>query len=96
MKSKTTAILLCFFLGWIGAHRFYLGYTLTGVIQLLTFGGFGFWALIDFVRLVTGFFSPKDSEWGKYDEVETQTKHSASSISSEERLYKKRKPKIKK
>ncbi len=27
------------FFGSLGIHRFYLGYTLIGVIQLLTFGG---------------------------------------------------------
>ena len=59
-KSKTTALLLCLFLGGIGVHRFYLGYTLFGVIQLLTGGGLGIWALIDRVRLITG--SLKDSE----------------------------------
>ena len=59
-KSKTTAILLCLFLGIIGVHRFYLGFTLFGVIQLLTGGGLGIWALIDLVRLITG--SLKDSE----------------------------------
>ena len=60
MKSKLTAILLCLFLGSLGIHRFYLGYTLIGVIQLLTFGGFLIWAIIDFIRLITG--SLKDSE----------------------------------
>ena len=60
MKSKLTAILLCFFLGGLGIHRFYLGYTLIGVIQLLTFGGFLIWAIIDFIRLIIGSF--KDSE----------------------------------
>ena len=60
MKSKLTAILLCFFLGSLGIHRFYLGYTLIGVIQLLTFGGFLIWAIVDFIRLITG--SLKDSE----------------------------------
>ena len=54
MKSKLTAILLCFFLGSLGIHRFYLGYTLIGVIQLLTFGGFLIWAIIDFIKLITG------------------------------------------
>ena len=53
-KDKTTALLLCLFLGGIGVHRFYLGYTLFGVIQLLTLGGLGIWTLIDFVRLITG------------------------------------------
>ena len=60
MKSKFTAILLCFFLGSLGIHRFYLGYTLIGVIQLLTFGGVLIWAIIDFIRLIID--SLKDSE----------------------------------
>ena len=60
MKSKLTAILLCFFLGSLGIHRFYLGYTLIGVIQLLTFGGFLIWAIVDIIRLIIG--SLKDSE----------------------------------
>ena len=60
MKSKLTAILLCFFLGSLGIHRFYLGYTLIGVIQLLTFGGVLIWAFVDFIWLITG--SLKDSE----------------------------------
>ena len=60
MKLKLTAILLCFFLGSLGIHRFYLGYTLIGVIQLLTFGGFLIWAIIDLIRLIIG--SLKDSE----------------------------------
>ena len=52
MKSKLTAILLCFFLGSLGIHRFYLGYTLIGVIQLLTFGGFLIWVIVDLIRLI--------------------------------------------
>ena len=60
MKSKLTAILLCLFLGSLGTHRFYLGYTLIGVIQLLTFGGFLIWAILDLIRLITG--SLKDSK----------------------------------
>ena len=60
MKSKITAILLCFFLGGLGIHRFYLGYTLIGVIQLLTFGGFLIWLIVDLIRLITG--SLEDSQ----------------------------------
>ena len=60
MKSKLTAILLCFFLGGLGIHRFYLGYTLIGVIQLLTFGEFLIWVIVDLIRLIIG--SLKDSE----------------------------------
>lgn len=48
------AIILCFFLGGLGIHRFYLGYNLIGLIQLLTAGGCGIWFIIDFIRLITG------------------------------------------
>ena len=60
MKSKLTVIILCLFLGSLGIHRFYLGYTIIGFIQLLTFGGILICAIVDFIRLITG--SLKDSE----------------------------------
>ena len=60
MKSKLISILLCVFLGSLGIHRFYLGYTIIGVIQLLTFGGFLIWVIVDLIRLIIG--SLKDSE----------------------------------
>ncbi len=57
-KSKLVAVLLAFFLGGIGIHDFYLGYTKNGIIKIILtvctgFGG-GIWALIDFIRLLTG------------------------------------------
>ncbi|HEX3643592.1 MAG TPA: TM2 domain-containing protein [Ktedonobacteraceae bacterium] len=58
-KSWLTAFLLCWFLGSIGAHRFYTGKIGTGILQLVTFGGFGIWVLIDYITLITGSF--KDS-----------------------------------
>lgn len=53
-KKFTPAVLLCFFLGGLGVHRFYLGKTGTGILMLFTLGGLGIWTLIDFVRLITG------------------------------------------
>jgi predicted Zn finger-like uncharacterized protein len=53
-RSKTTAALLALFLGSLGIHRFYLGYTLLGVVQLLLCGGLGVWQLVDFVLILTG------------------------------------------
>lgn len=57
-KSKLAATLLCFFLGGFGIHDFYLGYTKNGIIKIILtcctgFGG-SLWALIDFIRLLTG------------------------------------------
>lgn len=52
-KSKIAAAVLCFFLGELGVHRFYLGYTTTGVLQLLTCGGCLIWSFIDLIRILT-------------------------------------------
>ncbi len=52
-RSGLVALLLCFFLGALGIHRFYLGRTGTGVIMLLTLGGLGIWVIIDIILLVT-------------------------------------------
>jgi TM2 domain-containing membrane protein YozV len=51
-KSNVVALLLCFFLGAFGVHRFYVGKVGTGVLQLVTLGGLGIWALIDFIMIV--------------------------------------------
>jgi TM2 domain-containing membrane protein YozV/RNA polymerase subunit RPABC4/transcription elongation factor Spt4 len=55
-KDWLTTLLLCFFLGVLGIHRFYTGHTAIGVVQLLTLGGCGIWALIDFIMIIVGSF----------------------------------------
>ena len=57
-KQWIVAVLLAFFLGTLGIHNFYLGYTTKGIIQLVltitVIGIFvsGPWALIDFIMLL--------------------------------------------
>jgi TM2 domain-containing membrane protein YozV len=66
-KSLLIAIILCFFLGIFGIHRFYLGYTGVGVLMLLTFGCFGILWLIDFIRLIIGDLKPKNGNYNGDD-----------------------------
>jgi len=56
-KGFVPTILLCFFLGPLGVHRFYVGKIGTGILQLITLGGLGIWVLIDFIIIVTGSFT---------------------------------------
>jgi TM2 domain-containing membrane protein YozV len=56
-------LLLCFFLGSFGVHRFYAGRIGSGILMLLTIGGLGIWTLIDFVMIATGHF--KDGQGKK-------------------------------
>ncbi len=58
MTRALVAVLLAFFLGSIGIHDFYLGYNKNGIIKIVltvcTGVGGSIWALIDFIRLLTG------------------------------------------
>jgi hypothetical protein len=53
-KSWMMTLLLAFFLGYLGVHRFYTGHTLLGVLQLVTCGGFGIWTWIDIIFILMG------------------------------------------
>jgi TM2 domain-containing membrane protein YozV len=64
-KQKLVAALLGIFLGWLGVHRFYLGYNTIGAVQL-ALGLIGFftcgvttfaawvWGIVDGVMILTG------------------------------------------
>lgn len=53
-------LVLCWFLGGFGVHRFYTGHTTIGIVQLLTLGGCGIWWLVDFIMLIVGNYKDAD------------------------------------
>jgi hypothetical protein len=53
LQSKTTMILISFFLGGFGIDRLMMGYS-NWWLKLITAGGCGIWSLVDFIRIITG------------------------------------------
>ncbi|MFC1717628.1 NINE protein [Candidatus Poribacteria bacterium] len=57
-KSKLVAGILGIFLGGFGVHRFYLGYTGIGIVQIIvtivTVGAGSLWGLIEGILILTG------------------------------------------
>ncbi len=51
-KSKWVAFFLCLFLGVFGAHKFYEGKILLGIVYILTGGIVGIGVLIDLIILI--------------------------------------------
>ena len=62
-KSRTVDLLLCLFLGGIGAHRFYTGYIGLGLLYIFTFGILGIGVFVDLILIICGVY--KDS-FGKH------------------------------
>lgn len=74
-RNKIVAALLCFFLGTLGIHRFYLGKIVTGLCQLglLILGSallvvgigvifyviLGLWIVVDFILILLGILKAK-------------------------------------
>ena len=75
-SSFVAALLLCFFLGGFGAHRFYVGKTGTAIAQLLLtiigvvlsiilvgyflVAAVGIWVLVDLIMIIIGSFTDKN------------------------------------
>ena len=59
-RSRGVALLLSFFGGIFGLHRFYVDKPRTAIAMILTLGGCGIWYLYDLVLIAAGEF--RDSE----------------------------------
>lgn len=64
-KSLPLAILLWFFFGFLGFHRFYLGHIGIGILYLLTGSLCGLGLLIDGILFLTGGLKPKNGSYQK-------------------------------
>ncbi|MGZ9756054.1 TM2 domain-containing protein [Mycoplasma sp. 246B] len=65
-KSNLVALILCIFLGVIGAHRFYVGKAGTGVLFFLTLGAGFVWWIIDIIMIISGSFTDKSGAFLKW------------------------------
>ena len=70
-KDFIPTMLLCFFLGGLGIHRFFVGKTGTGILMLITFGGLGIWWLIDLIMIAIGSFTDIEGRAITYQSANT-------------------------
>jgi TM2 domain-containing membrane protein YozV len=78
-KEWLPTLILCFFFGFIGVHRFYVGKIGTGILMIFTLGGLGIWALIDFIMICTSSFKDREGRIIKYRTAVTAPQNSSSS-----------------
>lgn len=55
-KKKSTALVLCIFLGYLGVHRYYVGKIGTGLLYTFTAGLFGIGWIVDIFKILLGTF----------------------------------------
>lgn len=53
-RNYFIALALSVFVGEFGIDRFYMGKIGTGILKLITIGGFGVWWIIDIVLIASG------------------------------------------
>lgn len=58
----TLTIIMSVVFGSLGIDRFIMGKIGTGILKLITFGGFGIWWLVDVILIATK-YNFKDVKW---------------------------------
>lgn len=53
-RNYFIALALSIIVGYLGVDRFYMGKVGTGILKLITFGGFGVWYIVDIVLIAIG------------------------------------------
>lgn len=60
--NKWVLALICFFLGYLGIHRFAVGKVWTGLLYLFTGGLFVIGVIVDFIVILMGNFTDKNGK----------------------------------
>ncbi|MBT3636296.1 MAG: NINE protein [Opitutae bacterium] len=69
-KDFLPVFLLCFLVGSLGVHRFFVGRMTSGIFMLLTCGGLGIWTLIDLILILVGSFADAEGRIVKYQSTQ--------------------------
>lgn len=61
-RNYFIALGLSIIVGYLGVDRFYMGKIGTGILKLITAGGFGIWYIIDIVLIASGSMRDKQGQ----------------------------------